>query len=365
MRWGKPRAKAAPADPASSDWTPDFASAERFIREVMPCIAGGRHLSTDTTGHLALIRQAATDRGLSIKVLEATTYFYDGPLAVGSMAGWVPSLVTPEALHACRSKARTKAMLDAAGVPTPAGIAVGHDQFDEALTHVRASAKPQVLKPTGTQAGAGITCGITSDDDLRAAWETARAAAKPRARFVLEDLVEGVDVRAFVVGGRVVAASTRINAHVVGDGRQSIAELVDEKHRWRARNAYLSKYPLILDERMLARTGTTIDDVPAAGEVVVLNSVSNAGVGGETVDVTDLVHRDLQELAVEATRAIPGLGVAGIDLMTPDIGSADRAVVLEANVGANIRVHTCPAHGRPRNPAGAIIDEMIATARRP
>ena len=83
------------------------------------------------------------------------------------------------------------------------------------------------------------------------------------------------------------------------------------------------------------------------------------------MDVTELVHPDLLELAVDAIRAIPGLGVAGIDLLAPDIGSADGAVVLEANVEANIRVHNCPAYGRPRDVAGAIIDEMIATARRP
>ena len=338
---------------------------ERFIREVMPAVPGGRHLSADGTGHHALIRQAAADRGLSIKVTDNTTYFYDGPLAVGAMKGWVPSLVTREAHAACKSKARTKEMLDAAGVPTPAGIVLDPLQFDDALAHVQASATPQVLKPTVGYGGAGITCGITHEDALRAAWDTAAQASKPQAAFVLEDLAQGVDVRAFVVGGRVVAAATRIHPHVVGDGRQSIAELVAEKLEWRAHHVILTKRPFLVDEAMLARTGRTIQDVPADGEVVVLNSVSNLHVGGENVDVTDLIHPDLAELAIEATRAIPGLGVAGIDLMTPDIGSADGAVVLEANVGANIRVHNCPAYGRPRNPAGAIIDEMIATALRP
>jgi cyanophycin synthetase len=338
---------------------------ERFVREVIPAVDGGRHLRADGTGHHALIRQAATDRGLSTKIVDKTAYFYDGPLEVGRMSGWVPSLVTREAQAACRSKQRTKRMLDAAGVPTPAGIVVDRDQFDEALTHVRASTTPQVLKPTVGHGGAGITCGITHDDALRTAWETARAAAKPRAKFMLEDLVEGVDIRAFVVGGRVVAASTRIHPHVVGDGRQSIAELVDEKQRWRDQHAYLRMRPIAVDTVLLARGGRTIDDVPAAGEVVVLNSLANVHVGGENVDVTDVIHPGLAELAGDAVRAIPGLGVAGIDLLVPDITSADRAVVLEANVGANIRIHHCPAYGQPRNVAGAIIDEMIATARRP
>jgi cyanophycin synthetase len=360
MRWRR-----AATDPPARGWTPDFAVVERFIREVMPAVPGGRQLSADSTGHHALIRQAATERGLSTKVVDKTTYFHDGPLAVGAMTGWVPSLVTREALATCRSKARIKAMLTAAGVPTPAGVVLDPRQFDEALAHVQASTTPQVLKPTVGSGGAGITCGITNEGALRAAWDTAARASKPQAKFVLEDLAEGVDVRAFVVGGRVVAAATRIHPHVVGDGSRSIVELVDEKQRWRAQHGYLRMRPIAVDTALLARAGRTIHDVPAADEIVVLNSLANVHVGGENVDVTEVIHPGIAALAVDAVRAIPGLGVAGIDVLAPDATSADRAVVLEANVGANIRIHHCPAYGQPRNVAGAIIDEMIATARRP
>ena len=99
-----------------------------------------------------------------------------------------------------------------------------------------------------------------------------------------------------------------------------------------------------------------------AGEVVVVNSLANLHVGGENVDVTELVHPDLLTMAVEAARAIPGLGAAGVDLLTPDIRSAAGAMVIETNVAANIRVHNCPAYGRPRDVAGAIVDRMIETA---
>jgi len=70
-------------------------------------------------------------------------------------------------------------------------------------------------------------------------------------------------------------------------------------------------------------------------------------------------------LAVDAVRAVPGLGLAGVDLIVPDVRSADGAVILELNVGANIRVHHYPTYGRPRDVAGAIVDEMMATARHP
>jgi D-alanine-D-alanine ligase-like ATP-grasp enzyme len=339
-----------------------LAPIERFVRDVIPHVPGGRQIGGDSTGHLELIRRAATDRGFSVKSIGGTTYFYDGRRPVGGMTGWVPTLVGSEALVICRSKDLTKQMFVAGGVPTPAGMAVNPDQFDDALAHVKAARRPHVLKPSFGKAGRGITTGITSEADLRTAWTTAEAAAGKVRRFVLEEQAEGVDVRAFVVGRRVVAATTRIHAHLVGDGHQTITELIAEKQQWRDQHVILRKRPFTVDPALLAQGGRTVDTVPDVGEVVVVNSLSNLHLGGENVDVTDLAHPDLMALAVDAVRAVPGLGLAGVDLLAPDIGSADGATVLELNEGANIRVHLCPAYGRPRDVAGAIIDEMIATA---
>jgi len=322
-------------------------------------------MSTDATGHLDLIRGAATSRGLSTKTIGRTTYFYDGRLPVGGMTSWVPTLVNAEALAVTHSKDLTKQMLEAAGLPTPSGIAVGPDQFDEAAAHLAAARRPLVLKPSLGARGEGITTWITTEDDLRAAWSVAERPPGKDPTLVLEEQAEGVDIRAYVVGRRVAAAATRIHAHVVGDGRQTITELIAEKQVWRDQHAYMRRAPIVADPAVLARGGRTVDDVPAAHEVVVVSGLANVHAGGETVDVTELAHPDLLAMAVNAMRAIPGLGVAGVDLLAPDIGSAEGAVVLELNVQANIRVHQCPAYGRPRDVAGAIIDEMIATARYP
>jgi cyanophycin synthetase len=357
MRWTK-KERSEPSPAAA----PSLEPIERFIREVIPAVPGGRQRSTDGTGHLDLIQQAATDRGLSVKKIGRTTYFYDGRMPVGGMTKWVPTLVGREALAVGNSKDLTKQMLDAAGVPTPAGIAVRRDQLDGAVAYVAASPRPLVLKPSAGGKGVGITTGITTEDDLRAAWDIADRAAGDDPWRVLEEQAEGVDIRAFVVGRRVIAATTRIHPHVVGDGRQTITELAAEKQVWRDEHVILRKRPFTIDPAVLARAGHTADSIPADGEVVVVNGLANLHVGGESVDVTELAHPDLLAMAVDAVRAIPGLGLAGVDLLAPDIGSADGAVVIEVNVTANIRVHKCPAYGRPRDVAEAIIDEMIATA---
>jgi D-alanine-D-alanine ligase-like ATP-grasp enzyme len=348
---------------------PRLSAVERFVREVMPTVPGGRHLSSDHRGHRALIQDAANDRGLTSKVDGRTTDFYDGALKVGGMKGWVPSLVTREAWLVCKFKDMTKQVLEAAGIPTPVGVSLDADQIDEALAYLGAAPGPLVLKPTVGSGGDGITCGITTEHELREAWDAAALSmsAKPRTmvpRLVLEDFLDGVDVRVFVVGDHVAAAATRINCHVVGDGRQSIAELVDEKMEWRQRHATLLNHDMEVDHGLLARAGLTVQDVPADDEVVVLNGLANVHRGGEKVDVTELLHPDLQQLAIDAVRAVPGLGVAGVDLFAPDVRSPDDVVVLELNVGANLRIHNAPTYGYPRNPAVDMVDEMIATASR-
>jgi cyanophycin synthetase len=355
---------AQPPDGRPNASAPSFAPIERFVREVLPTV-DGPHQVTDSTRHIALIRGAATARGLKIRTIGGTAYFYDGRLPVGGMTKWVPTLVSGQARVICASKDLTKQMLTAAGLPAPSGIALNPDQLDDAIAHLRAVDRPLVLKPVTAKGGDGITCGITTEDDLRAAWETAEQAVGDQARLLLEEQVDGVDIRAFVVGRRVAAATTRIHAHVVGDGHRSITELLELKQRWRDQHALLLERTLTVDATLLARGGRTIDDVPADGEVVVLNNVANLHVGGENVDVTEIAHPDLLKLAVDAVRAIPGLGLAGVDLLAPDLGTADGAVVLEANVQANIRMHHFPAYGKPRDVAGAIIDEMIATAGAP
>ena len=125
---------------------------------------------------------------------------------------------------------------------------------------------------------------------------------------MLEEQVDGIDIRAYVIGSRVAAAATRIHAHVVGDGGRSITELVAEKQAWRAQHANMRKSPIVVDLAMLARQGRSVDDTPAADEVVVVNGMANVGLGGESVDVTELTHPDLMTMAVDAAPGHPWSG---------------------------------------------------------
>jgi cyanophycin synthetase len=353
--------------PSSASGASSHRSAEnlgpvaRFVHEVLPTIPGPRQV-TETRRYPALIRRAAKHRGLSIRTIDDVEYLYDGRIPVGGVKPTTSTLNSPEAKAISWSKDLTKKLLAAGGLPFPAGMVLGPDQFDEALAHIQASGRPWVLKPTSAKQGLGVTSGIVTEDDLRAAWEsTVRARVKP-GDIMLEEQIEGIDLRVCIIGRRAVAAAVRLPSYVVGDGRCRLAQLIDQKQRQRDENAYLAKAPLSVDSARLRREGRNLDDVVVAGEVVLLTGPANVAAGGVNIDVTELVHPDVLGLAVDAARAAPGLRIAGVDLMAPDLDTLDGAVILELNHTPDIRMHHYPAYGTPRDIAGAIVDEMIAAA---
>jgi cyanophycin synthetase len=222
---------------------------------------------------------------------------------------------------------------------------------------------PVLLKPLDANNGRGISGRIDTLDGVREAWPLAVAE---HPVVVIEKFAEGNDHRVVVVNKRVVACVERVPAHVVGDGRRDIRELAQEINRDPNRSKTdpsSSLAPLPLDERtaaFLARTGRTLESVPAAGEVVNLRATANISTGGTAIDRTDEMHpvnRALCELAAGAV----GLDVAGLDVLTPDISvpfSENGAVVIEVNASPGIRMHTHPDNGLPRDVPGAILDML-------
>lgn len=332
-----------------------------IVKSVLPTLGGFRE-HRNAGGHTAFILDAARRRDLRTVDIGMGHYFYRGDVLVGGTRQMLTSLVSSLAVSACNSKAVTKELFRASGVATPRSRTFEASALELGLEYVDSVAAPVVVKPSRGAGGQGVTCGVQTVEELRDAWARAAEHLPPSGSILVEEHVVGIDVRAYVVGGRVAAAATRLPAYVVGDGRRSIAELVEEKSALRARNAYLRRMDIVVDQARLRRLGMTMSSIPAADSVTVLNETANLHQGGENVDVTTILGEGLKDIAVRAAAAIPGLAVAGIDLLVHSLQSVEGAVVLEANTKANISVHHLPAHGQPIDVGAALVDEMIRTA---
>jgi len=96
---------------------------------------------------------------------------------------------------------------------------------------------------------------------------------------------------------------------------------------------------------------------------VVLDHKGGISTGGESVDLTDDVHPSFKEVAVRATRAVPGLDVAGVDIITVDPrqpAAPGTYIVCEINHDPGIDIHHFPIHGSPRDVAGAMVDYHLS-----
>lgn len=261
-------------------------------------------------------------------------------------------------------KEGTKRLLAEAGVPVPRGTTIYYlDELEQAIEDV--GGFPVVIKPLDGNHGRGITIDINSMAEAEEAYDAAQDASKSHA-VIVERFYKGRDHRVLLVGGKVVAVAERVPAHVVGNGRSTIAELVDETNRDPRRGTGHDNVltQIELDRaafQMLERQGYDLDTVLPMGQVCYLKATANLSTGGIAIDRTDDIHPENRWIAERAAKII-GLDIAGLDVVTPDISRPMRevdGVIVEVNAAPGLRMHFSPSEGTPRNVGEAIIDMLF------
>src|SRR5215813_567943 len=273
------------------------------------------------------------------------------------------------AVDIASDKELTKILLRDAGIEVPYGIlAQSEAEAVEALEMIGA---PVVIKPYNLSQGKGVSLNLTSPAQVAQAYRTAK---KFETKVVVERQLVGRDYRALVIDGKVKAVSERVPAHVTGDGRRTIAELVEAVNRHPARGedherplTKIAIDPALME--FMKRRDLTVDYVPEPDQVVYLRECANLSTGGTARDVTDLIHPQIAAMCERAAQTI-GLDICGIDLILDDIArplGPDNGIV-EVNAAPGLRMHVSPSEGRSHDVGAAIIDMLYpggATGRIP
>jgi GNAT-family acetyltransferase (TIGR03103 family) len=284
-----------------------------------------------------IIAEEALRRGIRVEVTDAES----GELRLSVGGRTVVTLeslsefTTAVAMSRCDDKRVTRRIMERAGVRVARGAGAGEGDLVAATALLR-ECGAVVVKPARGEQGRGITVGATDDAGL----ERAVAMALQFCPDVLvEELVEGDDLRVVVIDREVVAAAVRRPAEVVGDGRSTVTELVRTTSMRRER-ATGGESRIPLDEttaEVVADAGYTMDDVPPTGERIRVRRTANLHTGGTIEDVTDLLHPDIAQAAVRAATAL-GIPVTGIDFMVPDV-TGPEYVFIEANERPGLANH--------------------------
>ena len=261
-----------------------------------------------------------------------------------------------------QDKELTKQLLQAAGVPVPAGRPV--DNAADAWAAACEIGAPVVVKPQDGNQGKGVTVNLSTREQIETAYET---ASRYSDEVLVERYLTGQDHRILIVGDKLIAAARREPPLVIGDGINTVRQLVElvnsDPRRGEGHATSLTKIRfdnIALDR--LAEDGLTAESIPAKGQRVVLRNNANLSTGGTATDVTDSVHPDFADRAIAAARMI-GLDIAGVDIVCQNVLQPleeQGGGVVEVNAAPGLRMHLKPSFGKGRAVGEAIVASMFA-----
>jgi len=242
-------------------------------------------------------------------------------------------LTSAVAMMWCVDKRLTRRRLREAGLSVPAQRVAGDADGDVAFL---AEYERVVVKPSDGEQGHGVAVDIRTREELERA---VAEAGRHGDRVLIEEMVDGEDLRIIVINYEVVAAAVRRPPTITGNGQLSTRKLIEKQNRRRAAaTGGESRIPFDDEtERCLAAAGHDLDSVPDAGEIVVVRKTANLHAGGTIHDVTDDLHPDLAHAAVDAARALK-IPVVGLDFLVPAVDGPEY-VVIEANERPGLANH--------------------------
>lgn len=314
------------------------------------------------------IVKEAQSRGIPFIRLNKDSYIQ---LGYGASQKRIQASITSHtsaiAVEVADEKTQVKRLLEKSGIPVPYGQVVLTEE--EAVTAYKDLGVAAVVKPDVGNHGNGGTINITDVEQLKRAFKVAKAYHN---RVIVEEYVKGSDFRLLIIDGKFVAAARREPAHVKGDGKSSIATLIDEVNKDPRRGFGHEKVLTQIEiddmtERLLWQRGLSSLSVPLKGETINLKTTANLSQGGTATDVTDEINPEIRLMA-ERTARIIGIDVVGVDVLADDISlplDQSGLKVVEVNAAPGFRMHLEPTHGQPRNVATPLVDMLFPVGYKP
>lgn len=221
-----------------------------------------------------------------------------------------------------------------AGLPAPEHFLAS--TYQDLLEGMNKLGFPVVTKPVDQNRGEGISVDIFDNEMLKKGFELAHNKAKIK-KVIVEKQVAGVCSRIFIAGDKMLYALKRLPKSVVGDGKKTISELIDEANRKNAtlppwmRTEYFPNDTEALES--IKKAGFTLNTIVTKGELIPLRRIESTQWGGYDEDVTDVIHPENIDIAIRAAKLF-NLYVAGVDIISPDITKPwyeNGAIINEVN----------------------------------
>ena len=260
-------------------------------------------------------------------------------------------------------KWETKEILENHGIPVPKGFVTRN--FEDAKKSIDKIKFPLVVKPLDGNHGRGVTVGVSDLEHFSQAFDAAKSQSR-NGYIIVEKTLKGNDYRVLVINGKMVATAHRVPAHVIGNGKNTIQELIDKENenplRGYGHENVLTE--ITIDHqtvRLIENEGYTLDSILPKDELLTLKTTANLSTGGTAVDITDEVHPANVHIAERAIQLI-GLDIGGVDIIAPNLTTPlneNGGGIVEINAAPGFRMHLQPTSGLARNVAEPVIDMLF------
>lgn len=258
------------------------------------------------------------------------------------------------------NKLVTKKVLEKNNIKVPKGGY--YENIEDALgDYYKYKGNQIVVKPKSTNFGIGIT--IFKGDFTKEEYNRAvEIGFENDNEILIEEFIKGKEYRFLVINDEVCGILHRVPANVVGDGKSTIRELVEEKNknplRGKGYKTPLEKISLGEAEEMFLReSNKDFDYVPSEDETVYLRENSNISTGGDSIDFTDDIDDSYKEIAIKAARSV-NAKITGVDMMINDIkekANSNNYGIIEINFNPAIHIHSYPYKGLNRKVAEKVL----------
>lgn len=243
-------------------------------------------------------------------------------------------------------KFTSKEIMKEAGVNVPDAILLEKDMDEDDKETLLKEFYNQklVVKPRNTNYGTGITV-FSKPATKKQIMNAVEYAFQFDNNVLIEEYVKGMEYRFLVIDGKCLSVAHRRIASVVGDGKSTINELIDEKNKepWH----FLTGTPVKKDEPVveyLKLQGYDFNTVLKKDKRVFLRTNSNCSTGGESIDYTDVMPVKFKKIAEKAAKAFEAK-ICGVDIIIDDLEKDDYSII-EINDNPGYSINEWPYEGR-------------------
>lgn len=197
------------------------------------------------------------------------------------------SLISLRTKYFCDNKQLTKKVFDDCQMRSPKSFVFTSLQ-DKILENIWEEGKVYVAKPLDMGRGEGVVMHINSPELLEKYWQEHTHLAK---YFMLEEQIEGEDLRIQVIGGKIVAACRREPAYVIGNGKDTLVQLITIRQEVIKKQSNLNKLELdSTSYQLLQKQEFNLKSIIPNDVKVHLKDLANMSQGAVAIDVTDQIH---------------------------------------------------------------------------